>query len=154
MRIKTLVGSGDRIALFTLPFVGVGMALNVAYPAVFRVGGPPAPLRAVSIVLLIVGVATWVWSVVLILSKVSRGELITGGPYALARHPVHERLALGPSFGRPSFGRIPPEHVAGRRDRHRHVRRLEDVRAGGGGVPREGLRRRHGVPEARQGRWL
>jgi protein-S-isoprenylcysteine O-methyltransferase Ste14 len=87
MRIKTLVGSGDRIALFTLPFVVVGMALNVAYPAVFRVGGPPAPLRAVSIVLLTVGVATWVWSVVLILSKVSRGELITGGPYALARHP-------------------------------------------------------------------
>jgi protein-S-isoprenylcysteine O-methyltransferase Ste14 len=61
---------------------------------VFRVGGPPAALRAVSIFLLIVGVATWVWSVVLVLSKVPRGELITGGPYALVRHPLYTSVSL------------------------------------------------------------
>lgn len=46
--LRTLVGAGDRIALFALPVVVVGVALNVLYPSVFAVGGPPTPLRAVS----------------------------------------------------------------------------------------------------------
>lgn len=43
--MKALVGSGDRIALFTLPFVAAGLALNLAYPFAFDVGGPSASLR-------------------------------------------------------------------------------------------------------------
>jgi hypothetical protein len=53
---KRLVGSGDRIGLFTLPFVIVGLILNVAFPSVFDVGGPPTGLAVVSIVVLIAGV--------------------------------------------------------------------------------------------------
>jgi hypothetical protein len=81
--LKTLVGSGDRIGLFTLPFLVVGLILNVAYPSVFDVGGPPTALRGVSVAVLAAGVAIWAWSVWLIVTRVPRGELITRGPYAL-----------------------------------------------------------------------
>lgn len=94
MNLKALIGSGDRIGLFTLPFLVVGLILNVAYPALFDVGGPPVALRLVSVVVLAVGVAIWAWSVVLIVTRVPRGELITTGPYALVKHPLYTAVAL------------------------------------------------------------
>jgi protein-S-isoprenylcysteine O-methyltransferase Ste14 len=93
-RIRTLVGSGDRIALRVLPFVVVGVGLNVAFPEAFHVGGPPTVLRIVSLALLAVGVVVWVWSAALILTRVPRGELITGGPFALVRHPLYTGVSL------------------------------------------------------------
>ena len=94
MDLRGLVGSGDRIGLFTLPFVIVGLILNIAYPALFDVGGPPTVLAAVSVAVLVAGVTIWIWSVVLILTKVPRGELITNGPYSLVKHPLYTSVAL------------------------------------------------------------
>jgi protein-S-isoprenylcysteine O-methyltransferase Ste14 len=94
MRLRTLVGSGDRIGLFALPVIVVGLALNIAFPALFGVGGPSEALRAVSIAVLVCGVTIWVWSVVLILRSVPRGELITTGPYRLVRHPLYTGVSL------------------------------------------------------------
>jgi protein-S-isoprenylcysteine O-methyltransferase Ste14 len=94
MNLKVLVGSGDKIGLFTLPFLIVGLMLNVAYPSVFGVGGPSTALRVISIVVLIPGLTIWVWSVVLILTKLPRGELITSGPYSLVKHPLYTGVAL------------------------------------------------------------
>ncbi|MGH8835091.1 MAG: methyltransferase family protein [Actinomycetes bacterium] len=92
--LKTLVGSGDRIGLFTLPFLVVGLILNVAYPSLFDVGGPPTALRVVSVAVLAAGVVIWAWSVWLIVTRVPRGELITRGPYALVKHPLYTAVAL------------------------------------------------------------
>lgn len=94
MKLKALVGSGDRIGLFTLPFLLAGVALNVAFPAAFAVGGPPPLLAWVSVVVLAVGVVVWAWSVVLILRDVPRGRLITSGPFAVVRHPLYTGVAL------------------------------------------------------------
>ena len=94
MNLKALVGSGDKIGLLVLPVLAIGLALNVLFPTVFRVGGPSPVLRAISILLLIPGVAIWLWSVVLILTKVPKKELITGGPYALVKHPLYTGVAL------------------------------------------------------------
>jgi protein-S-isoprenylcysteine O-methyltransferase Ste14 len=77
-----------------LPFVVVGVLLNVAFPSVFDVGGPSDALRAISIAVLIPGLTIWIWSVVLILTKVPRGELITSGPFALVKHPIYTSVAL------------------------------------------------------------
>jgi protein-S-isoprenylcysteine O-methyltransferase Ste14 len=94
MDAKKLVGSGDRIGLFVLPVVVVGVILNIAFPSVFEVGGPPPVLRAVSIIVAMVGIVMWIWSGVLILTKVPKGELITGGPYAIVKHPLYTAVAL------------------------------------------------------------
>jgi protein-S-isoprenylcysteine O-methyltransferase Ste14 len=92
--LKLLVGSGDRIGLFALPFLLVGVLLNIIYPSAFDVGGPPAALRIVSIVILIPGLTMWAWSVVLILRNVPRRELITNGPYSIVKHPLYTSVAL------------------------------------------------------------
>lgn len=94
MELRTLVGSGDRIGLFALPFLLVGLTANVVRPSVFTVGGPPRWLMAISLILLIPGITIWLWSVVLILTRVPRGELITTGPYALVKHPLYTGVAL------------------------------------------------------------
>jgi len=94
VHLKALIGSGDKIALLTLPFVVVGLIANITVPAIFDVGGPSDLLRDISIVVLIPGVTIWIWSVVLILEKVPRGELITSGPYALMKHPIYTSVAL------------------------------------------------------------
>jgi protein-S-isoprenylcysteine O-methyltransferase Ste14 len=94
MKLKPLIGSGDKIMLFVLPFLVVGVVLNIAYPSFFDMGGPPATLRAISLVVLAVGVAIWLWSVVLILTKVPKGELITGGPFAVVKHPLYTSVAI------------------------------------------------------------
>jgi hypothetical protein len=69
-KLNTLMGSGDRIGLFTLPFLVVGLILNVAYPSLFDVGGPSTALRVASVIVLVAGITIWAWSVTLILVKV------------------------------------------------------------------------------------
>ena len=94
MKLKELVGSGGRIWLFTMPILAVGLALNILVPAVFRVGGPSHVLKAISCLMLIVGVPIWLWSTALIATKARRGELITTGPYALVKHPIYTSVGL------------------------------------------------------------
>jgi protein-S-isoprenylcysteine O-methyltransferase Ste14 len=94
MNLKRLVGSGDRIMLLTLPFLIVGLILNILYPSWFRVGGPPVALEVLSIIVLIPGLAVWIWSVVLILTEVPRQRLITSGPYSFVKHPLYTGVAL------------------------------------------------------------
>jgi protein-S-isoprenylcysteine O-methyltransferase Ste14 len=92
--IKHLVGSGDLIALFALPFVIGGFAIQIANPALLAVDATSGPIRVVAIFLLAIGVLTWAWSVGLILSRVPKGELITTGPYAVVKHPLYTSVGL------------------------------------------------------------
>jgi protein-S-isoprenylcysteine O-methyltransferase Ste14 len=94
MKLRALVGSGHRIGLFLLPFLVIGLTLNVAFPEMFRVGGPPSWLRVLSLVMLVPGVAIWLWSAILILQNVPRSRLITWGPYAWVKHPLYTAVAL------------------------------------------------------------
>lgn len=94
MKLKTLVGSGDRIMLLTMPFLIVGLILNILFPPLFSVGGPSTALRVISIVILIPGVTIWIWSVVLLLTRIPKGELITYGPYSVVKHPLYTAVAF------------------------------------------------------------
>jgi len=91
---KSACGSGDRIGLSTLPFLVIGLTLNIMVPTIFDVGGPPPALQLISIAVLIPGVIIWIWSVVLLLSRIPRGHLITHGPYSLVKHPLYTGVAL------------------------------------------------------------
>jgi protein-S-isoprenylcysteine O-methyltransferase Ste14 len=94
MKLKNLVGSGDKIMLFTLPFLAAGLTANILEPSAFSVGGPPAYLKFASVAVLVPGVAMWLCSVVLILTKTSRGKLITTGPFSLVKHPLYTGVSL------------------------------------------------------------
>jgi protein-S-isoprenylcysteine O-methyltransferase Ste14 len=94
MSLKRLVGSGDRIILLTLPFLIVGLVLNILRPSLFSMGGPTDLLKLLSIIIVIPGCMIWIWSVILILTKVPKQELITSGPYALVKHPLYTGVAL------------------------------------------------------------
>ena len=92
--LRALIGSGDRIGLFVLPWAVVGVLLNIAFPAAFGVGGPPRWLQVVSAVALALGVIAWAWSVALLVTRARTGGLITTGPYALVVHPLYTSVAL------------------------------------------------------------
>ena len=92
--LKELIGSGDQIGRLVLPIVLGGVILNVLYPSVFEVGGPAATLRTVSMIVATIGVVVWIWSVALILMHVPKGELITGGPYRVVKHPLYTGVSL------------------------------------------------------------
>lgn len=94
MKLKDLTGSADKIGLLLLPFLVIGVALNILFPALFSVGGPSTALQVISIILLVPGVIVWIWSVILILARVPKKELITEGPYALVKHPLYTGVAL------------------------------------------------------------
>jgi protein-S-isoprenylcysteine O-methyltransferase Ste14 len=51
-------------------------------------------LRAISIVIVLPGFVISVWSVVLILTRVPRGDLITTGPFAWVKHPLYTDVSL------------------------------------------------------------
>src|SRR5512132_649961 len=63
MKLKELVGSGEKIGLLVLPFLIVGLILNILFPSLFSVGGPPTVLKVISTIILIAGVIIWLWSV-------------------------------------------------------------------------------------------
>ncbi len=94
MKLKDLVGSGDKLGLFTLPFIIIGLGLNILFPSWFSVGGPPIFLQIISVIILIPGVVIWLWSVYLILTVVPKKKLITYGPYVLVKHPLYVGVAL------------------------------------------------------------
>lgn len=94
MKLKILVGSGRKIGLFTLPFLIVGLILNLIFPEFFSAGGPSTFLTRVSILMLIPGIIIWFWSVYLILTKIPNKELITSGPYSFVKHPLYTGVAL------------------------------------------------------------
>lgn len=94
MKLKVLVGNGRKIGLLALPFIVIGLTLNILFPSVFSVGGPPLALVIASIIILIPGVVIWISSVFLILTRVPKKQLITTGPYALMKHPLYAGVSL------------------------------------------------------------
>ena len=92
--LMDLVGSGHKIALFTLPFAAAAVLVDLVDPQFFAISHPSAALQVASGVALLAGLVTWAWSVVLILRKVPRWELITTGPYAVVKHPLYTGVAL------------------------------------------------------------
>jgi protein-S-isoprenylcysteine O-methyltransferase Ste14 len=93
MKLKILVGAGDRVMGFTLPFIVVGVVANILWPPVFRLGLGVTGV-VIGIVLLAIGVPLWLTSVAQILVNVPKGRLITTGPFALMLHPLYTSVAL------------------------------------------------------------
>lgn len=94
MKLKVLVGSGRKIGLFTLPFLIAGISLNILFPEFFMVNDTSGLLFLISFLFLATGIINWIWTVVLILAKIPKKQLITTGPYAIVKHPLYVGVAL------------------------------------------------------------
>ena len=92
--LRSLIGSGDRIALFTLPIALVALGLWAMDPSRFAIEAPPDVVDAIARIGFVVGVIAWGWSVVLILTFVPKHELITTGPFAIVKHPLYTSVGL------------------------------------------------------------
>lgn len=92
--LRRLIGSGDRIALVTLPVVVVGVAANVWVPSTFTIPVRSGWITGAAVVGLVVGLIGWASSAAMIVTKVPKGELITGGPYAIVKHPLYTSVGL------------------------------------------------------------
>ena len=93
MKLKVLVGSGDRIMSLTLPFIVVGVVANILWPPAFALGFATGGLIA-AIALLVIGVPIWLSSVALVLVNVPKKKLITTGAFAVLLHPMYTSVAL------------------------------------------------------------
>lgn len=94
MKLQLLIGSGRKIGIFFFPFLLIGLSLNYFYPDFFAIGGPPLALFWLSIIILFVGIVNWVWTVILLLTKVPKKILIQTGPYAIVKHPLYVGMAF------------------------------------------------------------
>ena len=94
MKLMVLVGNGRKIGLFSLPFLIVGIPLNIIFPEFFSVNGASGLLFWISVLFLVIGIVNWIWTVVLILTKIPKKLLITTGPYAIIKHPLYVGVAL------------------------------------------------------------
>lgn len=93
MKLKVLVGAGDRILLSTLPSAVIVVVANVLKPSWFAMGLGTTGL-VVGLVLLAIGVPTWVASAALVLVQAPGRKLITWGPFAVVRHPLYVAVSL------------------------------------------------------------
>jgi len=93
VKLKDLVGAGDRVIAGMLPVAAAGIAANIIWPGVFRMGFGTGGLIA-GIVFLALGGPLWSWAVGQILIDVPRGRLITTGPFSLVLHPIYTFVAL------------------------------------------------------------
>ena len=93
MNIKQLVGTGDKIMGFTLPFALVGIILNVVHPQWFTMNTGLTGI-IIGSVLLVLGIPFWLISVVQMVRYVPQNKLITKGPFLLVQHPIYTSVAL------------------------------------------------------------
>ena len=94
MKLNVLVGSGRKIGIFTLPFLIAGVFANIYFPAVFSDGGSNCTLFLISLIILIFGIIIWIWTVVLILTKIPKKLLITTGPLCNSQTPPLYRCCI------------------------------------------------------------
>lgn len=92
--IRSLVGAGDKIGRLLLPLLVAAVAVSIWLPEVSSLGGLSDGPRTMWMAVLAVGVVLWLWSVVLILTRVPKGELITTGPFSLMKHPLYTSVGL------------------------------------------------------------
>jgi protein-S-isoprenylcysteine O-methyltransferase Ste14 len=93
MNIKILVGAGDKIMLFTMPFAVSGIVLNILYPHFFQLHLDLIGIFIGSI-LLAVGIPFWIFSVVQMIQYVPQNKLITKGAFGVILHPIYTSVAI------------------------------------------------------------
>lgn len=94
MKPRELIGSGDKIIPFAIPFILIGLYVNKVNPTFFRITPISSTAQTIFTIILLIGLVLWLWSVYLIVTKARRGKLIENGPFRLVLHPIYLSVSL------------------------------------------------------------
>jgi protein-S-isoprenylcysteine O-methyltransferase Ste14 len=84
------LGVGPALVLLTFVWVGLVCVLTRTHASLAIPDWPRAALRDVSLVLLVVAVIIYVWTITLVRNAHERRVLVTDlGPYRYVRHPIY-----------------------------------------------------------------
>lgn len=83
-------GVGPKFTLYSAIYCTVLVGLTYFYDPLFRMDFPPYhTLAAIGIALIAVGIPFYLASLVTVMRAFKAGRLVTGGVYAMCRHPVY-----------------------------------------------------------------
>lgn len=91
MRIE---GEGPKIILVTAAYLVIAYFLNKYFHSNFIIINDLELLNSIAVVLFIVGLVFWLWSVALLLLNFPKGKLIKAGPYAIFLHPIYNSFTF------------------------------------------------------------
>ena len=88
-------GAGPKIGLLTLLYATVAGAATLRWPALFTIGVIAYPyLAAAAALLLLASVPLYLAAIVPLRKAYAKDRLVTGGAYAVCRHPLYAMWIL------------------------------------------------------------
>jgi protein-S-isoprenylcysteine O-methyltransferase Ste14 len=100
----TLFGCGPKLALLSLPYIILSLAVMLIYPEFLNLKFlDNSYFRIAGYSWMGLGFAFWIYSAVYFLKNFEPGKLITCGPFGLCRNPIYSSVIL---FLIPSLGII------------------------------------------------
>ena len=100
----TLFGCGPKLALLSLPYIVLSLAVMYQYPDFLDLGFlDKTYIKIAGVIWLIAGIGFWIYSAFYFLKFFKPGTLITSGPFALCRNPIYSSIII---FIIPSLGLI------------------------------------------------
>jgi protein-S-isoprenylcysteine O-methyltransferase Ste14 len=98
----TLFGCGPKLALLSLPYILLSIAIMITYPEFLSFWSlNPLPFYIAGGLMVITGLIFWVYSAIFFIRKFKPGVLLTSGPFSLCRNPIYSSIIL---FIIPSIG--------------------------------------------------
>lgn len=100
----TLFGCGPKLAILSLPYIILSLAVMYKYPDFLHLGFlDHGYFKILGVIWLGAGIAFWAYAAIYFLKFFKPGVLITSGPFALCRNPIYSSIIV---FIIPSLGLI------------------------------------------------
>lgn len=91
----TLFGCGPKLALISLPYVLLSLAVMNYYPDFLDLNWFDNKIaKLAGIIWLVAGFTFWGWSAVFFLKNFKPGILLTTGPFSFCRNPIYSSIIV------------------------------------------------------------
>jgi protein-S-isoprenylcysteine O-methyltransferase Ste14 len=87
-------GEGPKIIAMFVAALLIAYFLNKNYHSGFIIATNDNLTRLLAIILLVIGILFWLWSVTLLLINFPKGRLIKSGPYVAFLHPLYNSFSF------------------------------------------------------------
>ena len=87
-------GVGPKIMVPAAISLIIAYFLDKNYHSRFIIANDDGLIRTFAIIIFVIGLAMWLWTVVLLLVNFPKDKLITTGPYAIFLHPLYNSFSF------------------------------------------------------------